>query len=422
MAKNRYNKSMKLWSKSAKVIVPGSSLIAKAPNLFTYGAYPIYLTMAKGATVKDVDGNRYIDFQSAFGPIILGNQYKAVDDAIKQQLKKGILFSLLSPLQINLAKLATAIIPGAEEIRIFKTGADAVTGAIRIARAYTGRDKIVSCHFHGWHDWSYVYEKQNSGIPKNVAENIFTFTYNDIESLEKLFIKFPNQIAAIVMEAVNIEPLKTNYLQKVKDLAHKHGALLIFDEVVTGFRFARGGAQEFFKVTADISCFSKALANGMPLAMVTGSRKIFEDTKDVITSSTFSEETLSLAAAIATLREVRDKNVVEHIWKLGNMFKSGYNALAKKYEINSECVGYAPRLQLNFGDWGPHKRLKLKAYFLQETAVRGVLFGNVIFINYSHTEKQIKKSLTVCDAVFAKLFKMKNKVIAIKGGKTEELW
>ncbi|MDO8492489.1 MAG: aminotransferase class III-fold pyridoxal phosphate-dependent enzyme [bacterium] len=422
MAQNKYKKSIKLWSESAKVIVPGSSSVAKGPNLFTYGAYPIYLTTAKGATVKDADGNKYIDFQSAFGSIILGNRYKAVDEAIAKQLKRGILFSLLSSLQIDFAKLVTGMIPGAEEIRIFKTGADAVTGAIRIARAYTKRDKIVSCHFHGWHDWSYVYEKQNFGIPKNVTENVLTFTYNDLESLEKLFTKFPNEIAAVVMEAVNIEPPGTDYLQKVRSLAHRHGALLIFDEVVTGFRFARGGAQEFFKATADVSCFSKALANGMPLAMVTGSRKIFEETKEVITSSTFSEETLSLAAAIATLKEMRDKNVVEHIWELGNMFKSGYNSLAKKYEINSECVGYAPRLQLNFGDWGPNKRLKLKAYFLQETAERGILFGNVIFINYSHTERQIKKSLKVCDAVFAKLFKMKNRAITIKGNKTEELW
>jgi glutamate-1-semialdehyde aminotransferase len=404
------------------MIVPGSSLVAKGPNVFTYGAYPIYITTAKGATVKDADGNEYIDFQSAFGPIILGNKYKAVDDAIKKQLKKGILFSLLSPLQIDFAKLVVEMIPGAEEIRIFKTGADAVTGAVRIARAYTKRDKIVSCHFHGWHDWSYVYEKQNSGIPKNVAEHIHTFTYNDLESLEKFFITFPNEIAAVVMEAVNVEPPEADYLQKVKKLAHKHGALLIFDEVVTGFRFARGGAQEFFKITADISCFSKALANGMPLAVVTGSRKIFEATKDVITSSTFSEEALSLAAAIATLKEVKNKNVVERIWKLGNMFKSEYNSLAKKYGVHSECVGYAPRLQLNFGDWGPNKRLKLKAYFLQETAEQGILFGNTIFINYSHTEQQIKKSLKVCEAVFAKLFKMKDKAISTKGRETEELW
>lgn len=407
---------------SANTVVPASSLVAKGPNLFTFGAYPIYITDAKGTTVRDVDGNTYIDFQSAFGPILLGNRYKVVDDAIAAQLKKGILFSLLSPLHIELAKVVVEMIPGAEQIRLFKTGADAVTGAVRVARAYTKREKILSCHFHGWHDWSYVHEKQNAGIPKSVADHVVLFPYNDIIAFEQLFKKFPDEIAAVVMEPVNVDPPKKKYLQQVRDLAHAHGALLIFDEVVTGFRFARGGAQEFFGVTADIACFAKAMGNGMPIGMITGGKKILEETKEVITSSTFSEDALSLAAAIATLKEIQKKNVVAHLWKLGAKFQSGYNALAKKYGLSTTCVGYAPRLQLNFADLGPNTRLKWKAYFLQETAKHGILFGNVIFINYSHTAAQIKKALKVCDEIFSAVASLKNTEIVLDGKKTEELW
>lgn len=423
MASNRYKKSLALWRAAKKHVVPASSLIAKDPRLFTYGAYPIYLVIGKGAKVKDVDGNSYIDFQSSLGPTILGISNPIVNAAIIHQLAAGSLFSLLHPLQNQLAKMICATVPCADRIRIFKTGSDATAGAVRIARAFTGRDLIVSCHFHGWHDWFYGITSMNRGIPRSAKKDIIEFAYNDIKGLEKTFQTHKNKIAAVIMEPVHLEPPQKGYLEKVKKLAHRYGSLLIFDEVVTGFRFSLGGAQKYFGVTPDICCFAKAIANGLPLGVVAGKKHVMDKTRDVVTSTTFSEDTLALAAAITTLKILRQKPVIPHIWKLGSRFQKGYNALAKRYAISTSCIGFPPRLELVFSDHKHLKRLKAKAYFLQESAKRGVLFGNSIFMNYAHTDSHIREGLAVCEEIFRTLNKNPSKKHLILDGKpTKELW
>jgi len=420
---NRYKKSLELWEKSKSSLVPGSSTISKAPFLYTLGAYPIYLQEGKGAVVKDIDGNAYLDFQSALGATILGMSYDAVNQAVQNQLTKGSLFSLASPLQIKLAELICATVPSAERVRILKNGSDATSAAIRIARAFTGRTKIASCHFHGWHDWYYITTSMNKGIPKSLKEDIYEFKYNDIKILEEIFAQHKDQVAAVILEPVHLEEPQEQFLEKVKKLAHQHGALLIFDEVVTGFRFALGGAQQYFNIYPDLSCFAKALANGFPLAAVAGKAEILDATSEVITSMTYGEETLSVVASIATIQEIQEKPVIEKIWKLGVLFKSEYNKLGQKYGIPTECIGYPCRLELTFSEYKNNERKRIKGYFLQESAKQGIIFGNIIFMTYSHTEEQIWQALETCERIFKQLASLKNKEqIKLEGEIPVELW
>ena len=422
---SRYTKSLELWEKSKNSLVPGSSTISKAPFLYTLGAYPIYLQEGRGVIVTDLDGNTYIDFQSGLGAIILGMSYDKVNRAVQNQLSKGSLFSLASPLPIKLAELICATVPSAERVRILKNGSDATSAAIRIARAFTGRNKIASCHFHGWHDWYYITTSMNKGIPKKLKEDIYEFKYNDIKSLEKIFDEHKNEIAAVILEPVHLEEPKDNFLEKVKELAHKHGALLIFDEVVTGFRFSLGGAQQYFNIIPDLSCFAKALANGFPLSAVAGKAEILDATSDVITSMTYGEETLSIAASLATIQELQEKPVIEHIWKLGALFKLEYNKLAQKYGIPTVCIGYPCRLELTFSDYKNNERKRVKGYFLQESAKQGIIFGNIIFMTYSHTEEQIRQALQTCEKIFKQLASLTEEgkeQIKLEGKIPVELW
>ena len=423
MIHRRYKTSYAMWKDAERYVVPASSLIAKDPHLFTYGAYPIYLAEGNGARVRDVDGHWYTDFQSSLGPAILGIAYPAVDAAVMRQLHHGVLFSLLHPLQNDLAKIVCDLVPCAERVRIFKTGSDATTGAVRIARACTGRDMIVSCHFHGWHDWYYATTSMNRGIPASVRKDIIEFTYNDSEGLEKILRAHKGTVAAVIMEPVHLDPPRRGFLKQVQSLAHRHGALLIFDEVVTGFRFSVGGAQEYFGVTPDLACFAKAIANGLPLGIVAGKKHIMDNTRDVITSTTFSEDALAIAAAIATLKELRRRPVIAHIWRMGAEFQNGFNALATQYAIPVVCAGFPPRLELSFSDYRGRKRLEIKAYFLQESAKRGVLFGNAIFMNYAHTCSDIKKALRICEEIFRTLADAHlGKRLVLEGEPTQELW
>ncbi len=419
----RYKKSLEKWNESKKHLVSGSVTISKNPELYTLGAYPIYIKEGKGVSVKDIDGNKYIDFQSGLGAVILGLSYKRMNDAIKKQTNKGILFPLSQTLQIDLAKQICTMVPCAERVRFMKNGSDATSAAIRIARAYTKRDKIISCHFHGWHDWFYVITPQNRGIPSSLKEDIFEFKYNDIDSLKKIFEKNKGQIATVIMEAAQLEAPNKGFLEEVKKIAHGNGALLIFDEVVTGFRFSKGGAQEYFGVIPDLCCLAKSLGNGLPISAVAGKKEIMENTEDVITSMTYGEECLSMVGAIEVLNEIEEKPIIKHIWELGAAFQKEYNNLTQKYGINTKCIGFPCRLELSFSDYKNFKRKEIKAYFLQETAKKGIIFGMHIFMTYSHKKEHIKKALKVCEEVFKKIKSLEEiDKLPLEGELPVELW
>ena len=418
----RYARSLRRWKEYCRFVIPGSATISKEPHIYTFGAYPIFIASGKGSTLVDVDGNAYIDYQGALGATILGVSYPRVNAAIRAQLEKGTLFSYSQDLQIGLAKRICAAVPSAERVRFVKNGSDATSAAVRIARAFTGRSVIASCHFHGWHDWFYVSTNLKRGIPEACAKGIVTFPYNDLLALEKVFREHPGEIAAVILEPVHLEPPKQGYLRALKALVHKHGALLIFDEVVTGFRFSLGGAQALYHVTPDLTTLAKALGNGTSIAAVAGKRRIMDATADVITSMTYAEETLPMAAAIATIDELKRKPVHAHIWRLGERFQRGYNALAQRSGIPTKCIGLPPRLELTFADHRGTSRRHLKAFFLQETAREGVLFGIHIFMTYAHTQRQIDETLRLCARVFARIAKHGSRPLPLEGELPRELW
>jgi glutamate-1-semialdehyde aminotransferase len=325
-------KNSKKFLIRAKKLIPAlSQTFSKAPYSYVEGVYPTYLSRGKGSHVFDVDDNKYIDYVLGLGPIILGYAYTRVDNAIKKQLKNGISFSIPHKLEVEFSEKISSIVPGVEMIRFSKTGSDAGTGAVRAARAFTKRDNIAYCGSGGvWHDWFTVITSRNAGIPKVLSKMIKKFNYNDIDSLKILFENWKEEIAAVYMEPIFSEYPKNNFLQKVKQLSHKYGAVLIFDEVITGFRFAKGGAQELLKVEADLAVFGKGIGNGMPLGAITGKAEIMKEFDDVFYSTTYGGETLSLAAGCAVIDELKEKPVIKHCWKVGEfLMSSSINCLMK---------------------------------------------------------------------------------------------
>jgi glutamate-1-semialdehyde aminotransferase len=388
-------KSEEYWRRAQKLIPAGTQCLSKGPTQFVDGVAPKYLTRGKGCHVWDADGNEYIDYGMGLRPIILGYCYPAVDRAILAQLKDGITFTLMHPLEVEVAELLTKIIPCAEEARFGKNGSDVTTAAVRVARAYTGRDKIAICGYHGWHDWYITTTERNKGVPKIMKQLSFAFEYNNIESLKKLLDTYRGEFAAVIMEPVGVTPPERNFLQEVKKVARDHGAVLVFDEIITGFRFSMGGAQEYFNVIPDLAAFGKAMANGMPLSALVGKAEIMNVLNDTFFSFTFGGECLSLAATMATVKELQEKEVVPFLWAQGKKLQEGYNRLARELGLSdfTQCAGYPPSTLTKFFGKTPEDSLLMKSLVQQELLKRGILWAAYHAVSYSHKDKEINTTL-----------------------------
>jgi len=384
-------KSDELYKKALNLIPCTTQTLAKGPQQNVKGIAPKYLLKGKGSHVWDVDGNEYLDFNMAIGPLSLGYAYDKVDDAIKKQLEDGITFSLMHPLEVEVAELLNQIIPNAESIRYSKVGADVTSAAIRVARAYTKREKVLCCGYHGWHDWYISVTDRNAGIPKTVQDLTFTFSYNDIQSV---IDSVDEDTAAVILEPFVFEAPKDNFLHKLREVCDKNGTLLIFDEMWSGFRIALGGAQEYFGVNADLATFSKAVANGMPIAILSGKKEIMKVLeKDVFFFTTFGGEALSLAAAKATINELRDKNVPVYLAKQGKKLKDGYNQIAEDLNMPyTKCIGYECRSIMTF-DASAGNPLEMKSLVQQEMIKRGILWGGFHNMSFSHTDEDVDYTL-----------------------------
>lgn len=384
-------KSDELYERALKLIPSVTQTLAKGPQQNVKGVAPKYLQRGKGSHIWDVDGNEYIDYLMAIGPLSLGYSYDKVDEAIKKQLNDGITFSLMHPLEVEVAELIHEVVPNAESVRYSKTGADVTSAAIRVARAFTGKNKVLCCGYHGWHDWYIGITDRNKGVPTLVQDLTFTFNYNDIQSV---IDSIDDDTAAVILEPFVFEAPKDNFLQRLKDVCLENGTLLIFDEMWTGFRIALGGAQEYFNIKADIAVFSKAVANGMPISIITGRKdvmKVLE--KDVFFYTTFGGEALSLAAAKATITEIRDKNVPAYLAKQGKKLKDGYNLIASELGMNyTKCIGYECRSLITF-DASAGSPLELKSLIQQEMIKRGILWGGFHNMSYSHSNEDVDYTL-----------------------------
>jgi len=395
----RLDRSLELYEKAIQIIPGGSQTGSKRPDSYAPGAFPIYLEKGKGCRVWDVDGNEYIDYIMALGPVNLGYAYSRVNEAVKEQLEKATIINLLSPLEVELAEEVIKAVPCAEMVRFMKSGAEATSACVRIARAYTGREKVVHCGYHGWHDTFTASSANAKGVPKVLQGLIRSFSYNNLGSLENILKKEGNEVACIIMEPREIPA--SGFLEGVRELADQYGALLIFDEIVTGFRLALGGAQEYFGVIPDLSAFAKGMSNGLPLSAFVGKREVMEIAKDLLISSTYGGEALSLAAGIATIRELKEKDVFWHTWKMGQKLMDGWVEIGNEFGLQLRASGLAPihAPQMDMGT--PELTGDAWTFFLQESAKRGVLFrrGGLNFISYSHKEEDIEYTLDVCRSV-----------------------
>ncbi len=413
--------SNELYDRAVEIMTPVTQTLAKGPGQYVNGVAPKYVKRGKGARVWDVDDNEYLDYNMGIGPLSLGYCYPKVDEAIIDQLKNGITFSLVHQLEVTLSELIHQIIPNAEAIRISKTGADVTSAAIRVARAFTGRNKVLCCGYHGWHDWYIGVTSRNSGVPEEVKNLTATFEYNNLESVRALL---DEDTACVILEPFIFEAPTNDFLQELKELCEFNGTLLIFDEMWTGFRISLGGAQEYFNVIPDLACYSKAFANGMPIALLTGRKDVMSlFNEEVFFFTTFGGEALSLAAAVATIEEMIDKNVPAYLAQKGKLLKDGYNNIAEELGIDgyTKCVGYDCRSMVTF-DATAGNPLELKSYVQQELIKRGILWSGFHNMCYSHTDDDIAYTLKAYQSVLEllKIAVDKNEVAASLKGKPVE--
>ncbi len=416
--------SDKLYLQAQQIMTPVTQTLAKGPGQWVKGIAPKYMESGKGSHVWDVDGNEYIDYTMAVGPLSLGYCYEAVDNAIINQLKKGITFSMMHRLEVELAELIHEVIPNAESIRISKTGADVCSAAIRVSRAFTGRKKVLCCGYHGWHDWYIAVTSRHAGIPEDIKDMSFTIEYNNIESVKAAL---DEDVACLILEPFVFEEPKNNFLHELQKLCKANGTLLIFDEMWTGFRVSLGGAQEYFDIKPDLAVYSKALANGMPISLLTGRKDVMElFEKDVFFFTTFGGEALSLAACIATITELRDKNVPAYLREKGKVLKDGYNQIAQELGIDSytKCTGYDCRTIMTFDASGGDP-LVLKSIVQQEMIKRGILWGGFHNMSFSHTDEDIAYTLKAYREALAYLkeaIESKNPLEYLKGEPVEAVF
>jgi len=402
---SRYEKSTEFLTRAEATIPIGSQTFSKSRTQYPVGISPLFATRAKGPYLWDLDGNKYIDLVSNLASITLGYRNRKVDSAVRKQMNLGNGFSLPSTLEAVVAEKITSLVPSAEMVRFGKNGTDATSAAIRLARAYTGRDYVAVCGYHGWQDWFIGSTTRNKGVPKKTSALTLTFKYNDIKSLEKIFSKHPKGIAAVILEPMTNEFPENKFLEKTKELCQKYGAVLIFDETITGFRFSKGGAQEIFQVTPDLSTFGKGIANGYPLSVVCGKKEIMKEMENIFFSGTFGGELLSLAAAnIVLSMHLRDE-VSPKLVEYGENLSKELDRVINEAEMSShlEIKGHSTWKFLNWKEAKGHSIPELKTFFMQEMFRRGVLILGTHNVSLSHTAAIQKSIICVYEEVLSRM-------------------
>lgn len=406
----KLNNSNKLKLKAKRLIPGQTQTFSRSAATFVEGVFPVYVKSANGSHFTDVDGNKFLDYLMGLGPITLGYNYKKVNSAITNQLKNGILFSLPHPIEIDLTELLCKIVPNTDMVKFEKSGSNAVTGAVRAARAITKKNKIAYCGSGGvWHDWYAASISRNDGVPSFNKKLIKIFDYNDADGLEQIFEDNKNEISSIVLEPSVYETPKKNFLHKVRKIADKNNAVLILDEVVTGFRFDLGGGQKFFDIKGDLVCFGKGMGNGLPISAITGKSEFMKIFEKLWVSTTNGSETLSLAGTQATITEMKEKKTIQKCWKIGKKLFDGWNKIADSYNISSKMIGYPIRMHTHCLDSRGHESIELKALILQEIVKQGIFMSpGPSFISYSHTESDVETTLkafsNVCKFIQNKIY------------------
>ena len=402
-------RSEALYERALRVTPWGTQTNAKRADLSLAGVMPFYVERAEGCRLQDVDGRWFLDYRSALGPIILSYRHEAVETAVRAQMEKGVLFSMASPLEVELAETLTDLIPGLEQVRFVKTGNDANASALRLARAFTGRDRIVVCGYHGSGDWfasgegpaPMWFTREGNGVPEALDPLVFRLPYGDIATAERLFAEDGDRIAALMMVPYNWdEVVAHDFVHRMRTLTERHGTVLVFDQVLTGFRLALRGAQEFFGVVPDLTTYAKALANGYPLAAYGGRRDVMALLDRVTLTTTYAGETLSLAAAQATLGVLTSEPVLDHVWAMGRRLSDGFDRIAARLGLPGRAFGLPPAVQFRF-DPDPATDEAARKAFFAECYRHGVFAARPFLLNYAHGEAEVDETLAVFEAALA---------------------
>lgn len=400
----------------ARTRIPGGTqLLSKRPEMFLPEQWPSYYDRVDGVYVWDLDGNRYIDMShNGIGACVLGARDPEVDAAVRSAIEKGTMATLNCPEEVALADLLCELHPWAEMVRFARCGGEAAAVAVRIARAATGRDRIAFCGYHGWQDW---YLAANlgaegaldghllpglapAGVPRGLAGTAVPFHYGRIDELAKITGQFPGQIAAVVMEPVRSHLPETGFLNGVKEVAAKAGAVLIFDEITAAFRLNTGGSHLTFGVSPDAAIFAKAMSNGYPMAAVIGTREVMEAAQSTFISSTYWTERIGPAAALATIQKHRRCRVAEHLIRLGNLIQTGWKRISKETELEIEVGGIPPLSHFSFTC---PEAPTAHTYFTQEMLQRGFLAGKGFYSTFAHTEEHVTEYLATAREVFGEI-------------------
>jgi len=394
-------KKNKLFLKDYKKLIPGTKIFDRF-DPFAVGKTPYFFKKGKGSYSWDVDNNKYLDFHMSLGSIILGYSNEKINKFAKKQLLKGMTFSLMNDLEISTAKKLIKMIPSAEMVRFGKNGSDVLAAGVRLARYITKKDKVISCGWHGVHDWSLANTSRNYGIPNEIKKLSLKFEFNNINSLHNLIKKNKNEVACIVMDLCAKYYPKKNFLNEVKKIAKKNKILLIFDEIITGFRLHPGGAQKYFGVTPDLSCFGKGIANGFPLSALVGKKKYMKKAKDLFYSLTFAGESISLAAGSAALDIYNDLNLSKELEYKGNYLINGLQKAINENNLNNSISikGMPCRPIIEIKDYSKNKSINknVNFKFIKDFAEKKILYNGSIFICKTHTLEQLNYMIsTFCE-------------------------
>lgn len=406
------SKGPDLWKKAKTIIPGGSQLLSKRAERFLPDLWPSYYSKAKGCEVWDIDGNHYYDFaQMGVGSCILGYADADVDAAVLMAISNGSMCTLNCPEEVELAEKMISLHPWAEMARFSRSSGEACAIAVRIARAASGKSKVAFCGYHGWHDWYLAANIGDSsnldgqllpgldavGVPRELRETSIPFNYNKLNELQAIVDQYPNEVGVIIMEPERDTSPNPGFLEGVRSIATKIGAVLIFDEVTSGFRMNLGGIHLLRGVNPDIAVFGKALGNGYPISAIIGRRSVMEHAQNTFISSTFWTERIGPTAALATIKKMEDHDVPNHLIKYGNLIREGWKKLGTQHGLDILISGIPPLLHLTFN---VNDRLAVQTLYAQEMLKRGFLLGSAVYATHAYTEGIINSFIEQSDSVF----------------------
>ena len=404
--------SQALYEKAKRIIPGGTQLFSKRPEMFLPEYWPAYYKRALGCKIWGMDETEYVDVSyMGLGACVLGYADPVVNNAVIQAVESGSLTTLNCPEEVELGMLLCEIHPWASKVRYARTGGEAMSIAVRIARAYSKKEIILFCGYHGWHDWylasninnktalngHLINDLKTAGVPSNLKGTAFPFMYNDIEAFLALEKKYRGKIAAVVMEPVRSFLPQNDFLKVIRDVTKKNNELLVFDEITSGFRLCPSGAHLVFDVIPDIAVFGKAIGNGFPMSAIIGKSQVMEAAQETFISSTFWSEKIGLVSALTTINEMIHKCVCKHLKKTGSKIQNGWKKLAKKNNLNIHVYGIEPLSKFSFEHKDP---LVLKTLFTQKMLEMGFLATTAFYVSYAHTNSYVEKYLDAVDETF----------------------